>query len=155
VIFAVDPGPAKSAFVLFDGEIIWSRGIVDSELLIPLIPLPTHADPNVIVAVEHLQCFGLAVGAEVFETAYWIGEIRRACRYREVTFVKVMRSEVKMHLCRSMKAKDANIRQALIDLFGPPGVKKNPGKTYGMSGDMWSALAIAVTAFDTKERPSA
>ncbi len=41
-----------------------------------------------------------------------------------------------------------NIRQALIDRFGPPGKKKAPGATYGLSGDMWSALAVAVTFTD-------
>jgi hypothetical protein len=44
-----------------------------------------------------------------------------------------------------MKAKDANIRQALIDKIGPQGTKKDPGPTYGISKDVWSALAIAVT----------
>lgn len=150
----IDPGPTQSAFCLFDGEKVWNPSIVANDVLISMIPFPTHADPNVIVAVEHLQCFGLAVGAEVFETAYWIGEIRRACRYREVSFVKILRSEVKMHLCHSMKAKDANIRQALIDKFGGRekaiGKKKSPGPLHGVYGDIWSALAIAITTFETK-----
>ena len=34
--------------------------------------------------------------------------------------------EEKMNLCGSMKAKDSNIRQALIDRFGEVGTKKNP-----------------------------
>ena len=29
-----------------------------------------------------------------------------------------------MHLCKTPKAKDPNIRQALLDKVGPPGVKK-------------------------------
>ncbi|MGH7470493.1 MAG: hypothetical protein ACRENP_21315 [Longimicrobiales bacterium] len=58
-----------------------------------------------------------------------------------------------MHLCKNPKAKDQNIRQALIDLLGAPGTKKNPGPTYGISGDAWSALAIAVTARDQLGAP--
>jgi hypothetical protein len=152
MIIGIDPGPTQSAFVLFDGERVWNPNTVANDVLISVIPFPSHADPNVIVAVEHLQCFGLAVGAETFETAYFIGEIRRACRYREVSFEKVMRSEVKMNLCHSMRAKDANIRQAILDRFGgrenAVGRKKSPGPLYGVSGHVWSALAVAVTAFD-------
>jgi hypothetical protein len=49
---------------------------------------------------------------------------------------------------RQRRAKDQNIRQALIDRLGPPGTKKNPGPTYGVTSHMWSALAVAVTAHD-------
>jgi len=58
----------------------------------------------------------------------------------------VYRKEVKIYLCGSMKAKDPNIRQALIDRLGDPGTKKNPGPTYGVKSHAWSALAVAVTA---------
>jgi hypothetical protein len=103
---------------------------------------------NMVVACEHIQCFGLPVGAEVFECAYWIGDFRCSCKNKGTLFLPVYRSEVKMHFCHSMRAKDANIRMVLIDRLGAPGTKKNPGPTYGIKGDIWSALAIAVLAFD-------
>ena len=63
---------------------------------------------------------------------------------------------VKSHLCHSAKANDSNIRQALIDRWGGDqvaiGRKKAPGPLYGFSGDMWAALAVAVTAAETTER---
>ena len=62
---------------------------------------------------------------------------------------RVFRMAVKMHLCHSAKAKDANIRQALIDRLGPPGTKKAPGPTYGVTSHAWPALAIAVTVADS------
>jgi hypothetical protein len=62
--------------------------------------------------------------------------------------VRVYRQEVKLHHCKTTKAKDSNIRQALIDRFGAPGVKKEPGHTYGLSKDMWSAFAIGVYTLD-------
>ena len=43
-----------------------------------------------------------------------------------------------------------NIRQALIDRFGPQGSKKNPGPTFGFGGDTWAALAVGATYIDTK-----
>jgi hypothetical protein len=50
-----------------------------------------------------------------------------------------------------MKAKDGNIRQALIDRFGPVGTKKNPGWFYGFSGDVWQAYAVGVTYADMQK----
>ena len=66
---------------------------------------------------------------------------------------KVYRSEVKMKLCHSMRAKDGNIRQAIIDRYPATGggaipqigTKNQPGPLYGISKDLWSALAVAIT----------
>ena len=58
------------------------------------------------------------------------------------------RKDIKLHLCGTTKARDPNVRQALIDRLGKPGTKKNPGPTYGVSSHAWSALAVAVYASD-------
>ena len=92
----------------------------------------------------------MPVGREVFETVYWIGRFAQAAQPVEHTLVS--RGAVKMHLCGSKRAKDSNIRQALIDRFGGSaaiGRKADPGPLYGISGDVWSALAVAVTWYDT------
>jgi hypothetical protein len=144
-IFAVDPGPIQSAYLVWNGSSILACGIKKNcDMIMP--------SSNMIVAIEHIQCFGLAVGATVFETAYWIGDFRCSCRQKGTLFLPVYRSEVKMHFCNSMRAKDANIRQALIDRLGAPGTKKNPGATYGVKGDIWSALAIAVMTADKEPK---
>jgi hypothetical protein len=91
----------------------------------------------------------MPVGKEVFETAEWIGRfLQKASGCKFDTYTKIYRKDVKINLCQSMKAKDSNIRHALIDRFGPVGVKKNPGWFYGVSKDIWSAVAIGVTFAD-------
>ena len=54
-----------------------------------------------------------------------------------------------MHLCGNMRARDGNIRQALLDRFGGKdraiGRKGSYGPLHGISGDCWSALAVGVT----------
>jgi hypothetical protein len=58
---------------------------------------------------------------------------------------------VKLHLCGSSRAKDPNVRTALLDRFGGAGAKGTkaaPGPLYGIAADLWSALAIAVTWTD-------
>jgi len=143
--FAIDPGPVESAYVIWDGERILEKGKVPSERVLPLIGMN---DGDCRIVCEMIACYGMAVGAEVFETCVWIG---RYLEKAQGDMARIKRGEVKMHLCHSMKAKDSNIRQALIDRFGAPGTKKAPGLTFGLSGDMWAAFAVAVTYHDNNK----
>jgi len=67
------------------------------------------------------------------------------------------RMDVKMHLCHAANAKDSNIRQAIIDRYGPSGTVKLPnlihGEVYGdkntkMKKDLWAAWALSITWAD-------
>lgn len=136
-VLAIDPGPVESAFL------VWGEDSLDASVLpndVVLDRLVRGFRPWEKVAIEMVACYGMPVGKEVFETCLWIGRFIQ--RSIEPTTL-VYRKDVKIHLCGSMRAKDGNIRQALIDKYGPPGTKKAPGRTYGISGHLWSALAIA------------
>jgi hypothetical protein len=145
-ILAIDPGPVESAFVIWNGSFIERSGKVESEGLLRGMALSGQFRRTDRCVIEMIASYGMPVGAEVFETCVWVGRFMQA--YGEPFTDRITRGEVKLHLCNSMRAKDANIRQALIDRFGPPGTKKNPGATYGISGDVWAALAVAVTYWD-------
>jgi hypothetical protein len=132
--------------LIWDGREILFHGVLKNPELLIAIEEP-EVVPDV-VACEMIQGYGMAVGAEVFETCYFIGRIMERCTNLNLHFHRVYRKEVKTHLCNDYKAKDPNIRQALIDRFGPIGNKKQPGPLYGVVSHAWSALAIAVTAFD-------
>lgn len=137
-ILAIDPGTAESAYVMFvDGKMHGAGKVRNEEMMLRLDDW-LEAD----VCIEMIASYGMPVGAEVFETCVWIGRFMEAAGPERVT--RITRLKVKSFLCHSAKAKDANIRQALIDLLGPQGTKKVPGPTYGISGDMWAALAVAV-----------
>lgn len=102
--------------------------------------------------IEEIASYGMPVGREVFQTVRWSGRFEEA--YGKARYIP--RLNVKMHICKSPKANDSTIRQALIDRFGPGrekaiGTKKNPGPLYGISGDQWAALALALTALETKQ----
>lgn len=150
-IVAIDPGPVQSAFVLYDSatpKILAYGKLPNKECMEQMLAFT----PVDFCVIEMVQSFGMSVGKEVFETVYWIGRFAQAwdthCLTKVAPAVRLYRGEIKMHLCHSMKAKDSNIRQALIDRFGKPGTKKSLGPTYGLSGDMWSALAVAVCFSD-------
>jgi hypothetical protein len=101
------------------------------------------------VACEMIASYGMAVGASTFETCVWIG------RFIEVARVEVeliYRKDIKLFLCGTMRAKDANIRQALLDRIGPHGTKAQPGPTYGIKSHTWAALAVAVFAANNNKK---
>lgn len=158
MIFAIDPGPGISAWVEYRPELrlLVNFGYEDNRAVLDWIEIYTKADA--ILVVEMVACYGMSVGASIFETCVWIGRyLQEADNWQQKT-ERVYRREVKMHLCNSMRAKDKNIRQALIDTFPATGggkipqigTKKFPGPLYGVSGDIWSALAVAVTFAETK-----
>lgn len=101
-----------------------------------------------MLIIEMIASYGMAVGQTVFETCVWIGRFQEIADYKGKRIKYIYRKDEKMNLCYSMKAKDSNIRQALIDRFGEVGTKKNPGWFYGFKKDIWAAYAVGVTYCD-------
>jgi len=162
-ILAIDPGSEQSGWIVYDTiEGIPVR--VDGNL-------ECGKDPNEtlrlricdggfwwlpdLLAIEYVHLRGMPVMQQVLDTQFWAGRFVEAWRgdWRPIN-----RADVKLAVCGSARATDANIRQALLDLFPARGggktpqvgTKSQPGPLYGVKGDVWSALAIAITAAQTK-----
>lgn len=148
-VLAIDPGYEKSAFVLFDGQRVIEHGIVENAELLDRLTQRLFGLPKYITVIEQIESFGMAVGRETFETVFWAGRFAQAAD----GFDRVTRKTVKLHLCHSHRAKDGNVRQALIDRFGGTaamGSKKAPGPIYGVTSHKLAALAVAVTWWDAR-----
>jgi hypothetical protein len=141
-ILAIDPGPIESTYVLLGNQIIENKTVNNIQMNDVLEGLAAGG-MKVEVICEEVASFGMPVGKAVFDTCRWEGEFRCLCRERGIPFYSVTRTTIKIFWCNSVRAKDANIRQRLLDFYGPPGTKKAPGPTYGISKHAWSALAIA------------
>lgn len=142
MILAIDPGSEQSAYCLMTNNYYPEQiGKVDNEDLLKIIKEESYGT----LVVEMVACYGMAVGKSIFETCVWIGRFIEA---HDGKFEYIYRREEKINLCNSMKAKDSNIRQALIDRFGVVGVKANKGWFYGFKSDIWSSYAVGVTYLD-------
>ena len=153
IVLAIDPGNEQSAFLVYDGARVLRFGKWPNERLLNELRLWDEGSGLFAIAsciaIEMIASYGMPVGREVFETCVWIGSFLEAANQPQEL---VYRKDVKLHLCGSARAKDGNVRQALIDRFGGKdkaiGKKATPGPLYGISADVWSALAIAVTYSD-------
>lgn len=149
-ILAIDPGNERSAWCEFEDGELSEVGTENNDGVLDWLRTGVTIK-GATLCVEMIASYGMPVGREVFDTCLWIGRFMEAWEARGGHVQLVYRKDVKMHLCGDMRAKDANIRQALIDMYGPGkdkaiGTKKSPGPLYGVHGDEWAALAVAVTA---------
>lgn len=156
-ILAVDPGNTESAWIAYDiaGGKPYEWAIEPNDVV--LAKLGSYPRPMAL-AIEMVASYGMAVGADVFETCVWIGRFMERWIITDTALhfpLLVYRREVKLHICNSMRANDSNVRQAIIDRYGPGkeiavGKKANPGPLYGIKADCWQALGVAITAAETK-----
>lgn len=153
MIIGLDPGTTQSAWCeLFNGA-PQQASIVPNDLMLDFLRgrVGNWKPETDLLALEMVAAMGMPVGKEVFETVRWIGRFQEAWEHRRGSVQLVYRREVKLFHCESSRANDATIRAALLDRYGPGrviaiGTKSEPGPCYGIKGDEWSALAVALTA---------
>lgn len=155
-ILAIDPGNMESGYVLVEHDGKEIRKVLDVGKVTNEGMYSVFFSTYDHLAIEMVAGMGMPVGQEVFDTCFWIGRFWEFATLYGVSHPpqKIFRREEKLYLCGRASAKDANIRQALVDRYAPgqpnfgKGTKKNPGFFYGFSADMWAAMAVAVTYFD-------
>jgi hypothetical protein len=158
MILAIDPGNIETGFCLInDNYTIIEKGKWKNEDLLAYIynDLPSLCD----VVIEMVASYGMAVGQTVFDTCVWIGRFHEASLNSVRRASKIYRKDIKMNICGQTRAKDSNIRQALVDRFsydrhkakGGKGTKSDPGFFFGFKSDIWAAYALGVTYLDTRQ----
>jgi hypothetical protein len=159
MILAIDPGTTESGWCIYGGGKVTHSGVMHNEKMLAYLERPIFQASDYRLAIEMIASYGMPVGREVFETCRWIGRFQQAWHSPE-TVEMVYRKDVKMHLCGTTKAKDPNVRQALLDLFPRTGggktpqigTKDKPGPLYGVSSHAWAALGVAITAVQQQRR---
>lgn len=155
-IFAIDPGPEKSAYVEYSPDPGWPGAPIlcsgqlgnDEMWMVLADPLPRTG------VIEVMQSYMLRVGESIFRTCEWIGRFDHLWHqvHADRWLQRLTKPEVSHHLCGRRNATKADLRGVLYQKFGDGsrrsamGVKKAPGPLYGLIGDhVWDALALAVT----------
>ena len=153
MLLAIDPGNIESAYVLMDGYHCTDFGKLPNDELLAIVSKGAYR----FCAIEMVESYGMAVGREVFDTCVWIGRFSQAAISAGVVPRYIPRRSVKLNLCGNSRAKDTNVRQALIDRIAKHDVKigkgtaKNPDWFHGFKSDIWPAYAVGVTWLDGED----
>lgn len=150
-LLAIDPGTTESAYVVMDENYkpIEAKKLPNADVRQRLLEL--NPDHVFIELIGHYGT-GMPAGQTVFDTCIWIGRFVEILLERDPELVK--RVPVKVHHCGSPRAKDTNVRQALVDRFTPnapnmgKGTRAKPGWFYGFRADVWQAYAVGVYGLD-------
>lgn len=174
-VLALDPSNKATAYVLIDVELFKpiDIGFLEKNLMLDYISLGVKStieeyeggksDFELHLAIEGMQNLGMPSGKSVFDTCYLIGHfIERAesvsyhnlwtWDYKNVHII--YRKEEKMHICGTMRCKDKDIKQALVDTYAKEtpnfgkGTKEEKGYFWGFKADLYQAFAIGVTYHD-------
>lgn len=156
-IFSIDPGTVESAYTIIDSVTLKVRqsGKVDNQKMLGMIK---DLELFYMYGIDHFVVemvagMGMRVGAEVFETAFWIGRFWEAMQFG-IPKTKIYRKDEKSNLLGTQKGKDSDIISALVDRFTPDepnfgkGTASHHGWFYGFAADIWQAYAVAVTYHD-------
>ena len=162
-ILAIDPGTVESGWCILETDTLKPVNFDKSvnHFVLPLLSRENVMFPLSAVVIERVASYGMAVGRDVFETCEWIGRFTQRARDNNVPVYYVFRREEKLHICQDSKAKDPNIRRALIDRFAAhdlangKGTKDDPDWFYGFRKDIWSAYAVGLVFLETHDKPIA
>lgn len=158
---AIDPGPRKCAAVCLNGMFIDDFCIEDNVVIKQLMKefyREHRHQKSMHFVIEQVASYGMPVGEDVFETCRWAGEFRYICKSYLQDAVFLKRKEVVLAICNTVKASDANVRQAIIDRYPATGggkvpqigITSNQGPLYGISKDCWQALALGIAFMDIR-----
>jgi hypothetical protein len=152
IILALDVGTEQSGYCLMSGENYrpLEFGKMDNLELLNAVELWLYD----ALVYEEFQSYGMPIGKSTITSITWNGRYIQCAWSRGLPYYPIYRVEEKLNLCGTTKAKDANLRQAMIDRFATfdfkngKGTKSNQDWFYGFSKDAWTAAIIGVTFID-------
>lgn len=116
---AIDPGNEYSGWVVFEPmDGVPNIKILDydkspNNLVRLLCGYKSNPDGTLVVETPRSQ--GMPASNQLFETCVWVGRFLQAWGgYWTYAF----RDEIKLYMCGSAKARDANVRQSLVERWG-------------------------------------
>lgn len=148
VVFAIDPGNLLSAFAIVDTTSYYPikfAKCANVEIKQEMIEF-IKSTPYPIIIIETMVSMGGSVGATVFDTCIFIGRLTELAESLGASVHYINRRQEKIELVGSMRAKDSDIRRALInrlavfDKVNGKGTSDHRDVFWGMAGDCWQSM---------------
>lgn len=152
LILAIDPGTYQSAYVLWNGEQLLKTGIMlNHELYEVFVEIQSFVKfQEIHTYIEGFEPRGNRIDQNCIDTIWWAGQFYAWCHFFQLNPSRIPRGHVKKHFKvkqRHTHNADTQIRQALIEKYGPKPTKSYPNPVYStcrMAADIWQAWALAV-----------
>lgn len=151
IVLGIDPGPEHCGVAVYNTE---ARRVLRAAQGVTVPEAGnlagSYAVGGGLVAIERVQSYGLA-RASLLRTSESVGWLH--CRVVRAGGVALLlyRRDVLRVLDVSGKGNRYSLERRLIEMHGGSrsaavGKKKAPGPLYGVAGNAWAALAVAVAA---------
>lgn len=144
LIIGIDPGTKQSAYVAWNGTYVQDVGTLDNPKVAKYL---RSIDRDACVCFESIVSYGKVLGQSTLQTVFWTGRLFQVARDtvgpQQVS--RLPRRAVKKHLRLGPGSGDKEVRAALIRML-----ERNPADWFNLKSHQWSALAIAVTWWDTE-----
>ena len=148
-VLCLDPGSTETGYVVLDRDTLKPLEFakVKNGDLVRMMMWKIKFDEFV---TERMESFGMGIGRTTLIASEWVGRFSQVAEILGYQVNYIYRHTEKIHICHDSRAKDSNIRRALIDRFAQhdfkngKGTKSNPDWFYGVSKDCWSAIAVGI-----------
>lgn len=154
-VLAIDPGNEATGWVIADKgtrKPLEFDKTENSQLAQMMIDGTLQFDEFVS---ERMESMGTLIGRTVLEACEWVGRFSQIAECLGCKVNYVYRHEEKVHICHDSRAKDANLRRALIDRFAKTangkGTAKDPDFFYKFKADVWSAYCVLTVHCDRED----
>lgn len=154
IVLSIDPGNVDSAYCFIDSDSLKPESFEKTGNA--LVRAVVDSGCYDVLVIERVASYGMAVGKDVFQTCEWIGRFTEAGERAEKPIHYIYRRDEKLHICGDSRAKDANIKQALVERFARhdfkqgKGTKARPDFFYGFKADVWQAYATGLVYIETR-----
>lgn len=137
-ILGIDPGPRSSGVVAWEeGAVVWAQQAMPNEEVREEIKKGWD-----LVCLERIRAAYAHIGVSTVDTIWESARFYQLAIEWGISVWCASPDQVRQTVAGTTRARDSGVRQALLDLIGPQGVKRDPGPTYGVSKHAWRALAV-------------